>query len=126
MGTLAEKVVIPLFDRTQHHSSVPTTFATAVARNGGPGRPKRPAQLRFTLDGREHDGRLPASSVGSRLSGVLLTIVLLSDAMADVESTTPGSRSSRAFRVESLATFITEAFPSLCDRGALDLCSHAA
>jgi hypothetical protein len=36
----SEKYVIPLFDRTQHHSSVPTTFATAVARSDGPGRPR--------------------------------------------------------------------------------------
>ena len=35
-----EKSVIPLFDRMQHHSSVPTMFATAVARNGSPGRPR--------------------------------------------------------------------------------------
>lgn len=43
------------------------------------------------------------------LSGVLLTTVLLSDTMAGVASTAPGSRSSRAFHVESFATFITEA-----------------
>jgi soluble lytic murein transglycosylase-like protein len=36
---LPGKSVIPLFDRTQHHSSVPTIFETAVARSGGPGRP---------------------------------------------------------------------------------------
>src|SRR5258708_22035323 len=40
VGTLTDKSVIPLFDPTQHHSSVPTTFATAVARGGCPGRPR--------------------------------------------------------------------------------------
>ncbi len=40
MSTLAEKLVIPLFDRTQHHSSVPTRPVTAIARSGGPGRPQ--------------------------------------------------------------------------------------
>jgi hypothetical protein len=35
-----EKSAIPLFDRTQHHSSVPTKPVTAIARSGGPGRPR--------------------------------------------------------------------------------------
>jgi soluble lytic murein transglycosylase-like protein len=35
-----EKSVILLFDRMQHHSSVPTEFVTAIARSGGPGRPR--------------------------------------------------------------------------------------
>ena len=30
---------IPLFDRSTHHSSVPTGIASAAARSGGPGRP---------------------------------------------------------------------------------------
>jgi hypothetical protein len=34
-----EKSLIPLFDRAQHHSSVPTMPVTAFARSGGPGRP---------------------------------------------------------------------------------------
>ena len=34
-----EKPAIPLFDRTQHHSSVPTKPVTAIARSGGQGRP---------------------------------------------------------------------------------------
>jgi soluble lytic murein transglycosylase-like protein len=36
---LLQEFAIPMFNRMQHHSSVPTTFATAVARSGGPGRP---------------------------------------------------------------------------------------
>ncbi len=39
MIVLTQEFAIPLFDLMQHHSSVPTTFATAVARSGGPGRP---------------------------------------------------------------------------------------
>jgi soluble lytic murein transglycosylase-like protein len=35
-----KKPAIPLFDRTQHHSSVPTKPVTAIARSGGPGRPR--------------------------------------------------------------------------------------
>jgi soluble lytic murein transglycosylase-like protein len=41
---------IPLFDRMRHHSSVPTNNRAAVARSGGPGRPKgrREAALPWT------------------------------------------------------------------------------
>jgi soluble lytic murein transglycosylase-like protein len=35
-----ENSVIPLFDRMQHHSSIPTMPVTAIARSGGPGRPR--------------------------------------------------------------------------------------
>jgi hypothetical protein len=41
---------IPLFDRVRHHSSVPANKRAAVARSGGPGRPKgrREAALPWT------------------------------------------------------------------------------
>ncbi|MET4239720.1 lytic transglycosylase domain-containing protein [Bradyrhizobium sp. RT10b] len=41
---------IPLFDRTLHHSSVPTKIRKAAARSGGPGRPqgRREAALPWT------------------------------------------------------------------------------
>jgi hypothetical protein len=37
---LGIRSAIPLFDRVWHHSSVPTNKRAAVARSGGPGRPK--------------------------------------------------------------------------------------
>src|SRR6266478_5284869 len=58
-----------------------------------------PGRRRYTGDYR----------IAACLSGVLLTTVLLSDAMAGAESTASGSRSPRAFPAESFATFITEA-----------------
>ena len=66
MIALTQGFAIPLFDRTQHHSSIPTIFATAVARSGGPEpAPNRaaakPARLRFTVDGCKHDGSLAIS-----------------------------------------------------------------
>jgi soluble lytic murein transglycosylase-like protein len=39
MPTIRDQPVIPLFDRTPHHSSVPTEVRAAGARSGGPGRP---------------------------------------------------------------------------------------
>jgi hypothetical protein len=106
---LPEKSVIPLFDRAQHHSSVPTTFAPAVARKGGPGRPRgrRKCALPWTAVSTMAGFRF--LRVAAYLSGVLLTIVLPSEALADVESTVPGPRSFLPSRVESFAPFITEA-----------------
>jgi hypothetical protein len=47
---LGIRSAIPLFDRVRHHSSVPTKNRAAVARSGGPGRPKgrREAALPWT------------------------------------------------------------------------------
>ena len=109
MSALLEKPVIPLFDRTQHHSSVRTNFATAVARSGGPGRPRgrRKCALPWTAVSTMAGFRLLRGA--AYLSGVLLTVVLPFEALAGVESTVPGSHSSRASRVESIATFVAEA-----------------
>jgi soluble lytic murein transglycosylase-like protein len=47
---LGIRSAIPLFGRVRHHSSVPTNDCAAVARSGGPGRPKgrRGAALPWT------------------------------------------------------------------------------
>ena len=47
---LGIRSAIPLFGRVRHHSSVPTNDCAAVARSGGPGRPKgrREAALPWT------------------------------------------------------------------------------
>jgi hypothetical protein len=64
--------------------------------------------------------------VAACLSGVLLTTVLPSDAMAGGESSALGSHSSRVSPIESFAPFIAEAFPSICNSAALDPRGHAA
>jgi Transglycosylase SLT domain len=106
---LPEKTAIPLFDRMQYHSSVRTRSVTAVARSGGPGRPRgrRKCALPWTSASTMAGFRL--LRVAACLSGGLLTIVLPSETLAGVESTAPGQRSSRVPRVESFATFIAEA-----------------
>jgi hypothetical protein len=104
-----QKSVIPLFDRTQHHSSVPTMPVTAIARSSGPGRPpgRRKCALPWTVVSAMASFRV--LRLAACLSGILLTTVLLSDAIAGVESTAPGSRASRTSRIESFAAFIGEA-----------------
>jgi Transglycosylase SLT domain len=106
---LTEIFVIPLFDRAQHHSSVPTTFAPVVARKGGQGRPRgrRKRALPWTAVSTMASFRL--LRVAAYFSGLLLTIVLPSEVLAGVESTVPGTRSSSASRIESFAIFIAEA-----------------
>ena len=39
MRAILARSAIPRFDRTLHHSSVPTKIRKAAARSGGPGRP---------------------------------------------------------------------------------------
>ena len=109
MIALPEKSVILRFDRTQRHSSVPTRSMTAVARNGGPGRPqgRRKRALPWTVVSTMAGFRL--LRVAAYLSGVLLTIVVPSEALAGVESTVPGPRSSSGSRIESFAILIAEA-----------------
>ncbi|WP_312014933.1 lytic transglycosylase domain-containing protein [Bradyrhizobium sp. AUGA SZCCT0160] len=50
MRALGSRSAIPLFGQVLHHSSIPTNNCAAVARSGGPGRPKgrREAALPWT------------------------------------------------------------------------------
>jgi hypothetical protein len=105
---LPQKSFIPLFDPTQHHSSVPTTFATAVARNGGPGRPRgrRTCALRWTA----------ASLMATfRSLGAMACIVVIfassmpfSDA-AHAEQALSATHRANDLPIDPLAAFITEA-----------------
>jgi soluble lytic murein transglycosylase-like protein len=103
-----EKPVIPLFDRSQHHSSVPITLVPAVARSGGPGRPQDRCK-------RALPWMAASTMAGFRLLGVatsisaLVTTVLPYEALADVKLTVPVTHSTSASRVEPFAAFIAEA-----------------
>ena len=74
------KSVIPLFDRSQHHSSVPARLATAVARSGGPGRPRGRRKRALPWTAASTMAALPASSGQRRVFRALLTTVLPFDA----------------------------------------------
>ena len=108
MIVLPEKSVIPLFDRSQHHSSVPTKSATAVARSGGPGRPRgrRKRALLWTAASTMAGFRVLWAAT---CISVVVTTVLPFDALADVRSTVPAVHSPSTSRVESFAAFIAEA-----------------
>jgi transglycosylase-like protein with SLT domain len=106
---LPKKSVTPLFDRTQYRNSVPAKLAITAARTGGPKRPRgwRKCALLRTTVSRMAGFRF--LGVAACLSGVFLTTVLLSDAMAGGESTALGSHSSRVSPIDSFAPFIAEA-----------------
>ena len=104
-----EKSVTPLFDRTQHHYSVPAKIAITATRSGGPGRLRGWRKCTFLRTTVSTMAGFRLLGLAACLSGVFLTTVLLSDVMAGGESIASGSRSSRAFSVESFAPFITEA-----------------
>jgi hypothetical protein len=89
-----EKSVIPLFDRMQHHSSIPIT--SAMARNGAPGQPRRRRKSALPLTAASSMACFRFLRFAAFLTGVLLRTVLPSDAMAGGESTASGPRSSRA------------------------------
>lgn len=99
---------IPLFDRTLHHSSVPTNIRNAAARSGGPGRPqgRREAALPWT----------GASTVAClrRLGTAACTVVMvLSFAIVPVNAAQADNASTRhpasARHAVSFANLIEEA-----------------
>jgi Transglycosylase SLT domain len=105
---LTQEFAIPLFDRVQRHSSVPTNFATAVARSGGPGRP---------LGRRDSASPLTAASTTARLRslGTMVCIVaisalpMLSGRAAYAERLSPTNQQTAAVPADPFAGFVTEA-----------------
>jgi Transglycosylase SLT domain len=103
-----EKSVIPLFDRMQHHSSVPTIFVAAVARSGSPGRP---------LGRRDSASPLTAASTMARLRplGATMCIVVIiasfalwGSAVSAKRLSSPPHRAGVAI-LAPFAAFVTEA-----------------
>ena len=108
MIALTQEFSIPLFDRTQHHSSVPTTFATAVARSGGQGRPSgrrdsaSPLMAASTMAALRSLGAM-ACIVAIFASSMLLSVV------AHAERALSGTHRANSLPVDPFAAFITEA-----------------
>lgn len=109
MTPVCDQPVIPLFDRTPHHSSVPTEVRAAGARSGGPGRPSgrrfsaSPWTVASTL------ARWPSVGRAVRLMTIAAAFgaVVVSPAVAQTVSTASSSVASVAS--DPFATFIDEA-----------------
>ncbi|WP_246784815.1 lytic transglycosylase domain-containing protein [Bradyrhizobium sp. S69] len=108
MIALTQEFAISLFDRIQRHSSVPTNFATAVARSGGQGRP---------LGRRDSASTWMAGSTTARLRslGTMVCIVaisalpMLSGRAAHAERLSPTNQQRAAVPANPFAGFVTEA-----------------
>lgn len=106
---LPDQSVIPLLDQSQHHSSVPTRFATAGARSGGPGRPRGRSEAALPWTAVSTTARFRILRVAMCLSGVLLAVLHRFGALTGIVSAAPAARFHGASRVESFATFVAEA-----------------
>jgi Transglycosylase SLT domain len=103
-----EKPVIPLFDRMQHHSSVPTRSVTAIAHGGGPGRPR---------GWRDSASPLTAASTMAALrslGSMTCIAAIFASSMLFCDAAHAGQASSATHRandppIDPLAAFITEA-----------------
>ena len=108
MITLTQEFAIPLFDRMQHHSSVPTRFVPAIARNGGPGRPR----------GRRNSASpwtVASTMAALRSLGAITCIVaifassILFSVVAHAERALSAAHRANSLSVDPFAAFITEA-----------------
>jgi soluble lytic murein transglycosylase-like protein len=105
---LTQEFAIPLFDQTQHHSSIPTNFAAAVERSGGHGRPPgrrdsaSPLMVASTMAGFRSLGAI-AFIVAIFASSMLLSLV------AHAERALSATYRANGPPIDPLAAFITEA-----------------
>lgn len=99
---------IPLFDRLRDHSSVPTNTYAAVARSGGPGRPKgrREAALPWTGASTAACLRLFERSLRAV---VLLFAALTVSSVPAVAETRPADPAARYATSDPFAEFVQEA-----------------
>jgi Transglycosylase SLT domain len=108
VSTLAEKLVIPLFDRTQHHSSVPTMPVTAIARSGGPGRPPGRRDSASPLTAATTMAALRSLGSMACIVAIFASSMLFSDA-AQTEQALSATHQANDLPIDPFAGFITEA-----------------
>jgi len=106
-ATLARSA-IPRFDRTLHHSSVPTKIRKAAARSGGPGRPRGRREAALPWTGASTVACLRRLGAAARIAAIVLSFAIVSvgGTRADTASTVHPARSRPA---GSFANFIEEA-----------------
>jgi soluble lytic murein transglycosylase-like protein len=104
----SEKSLIPLFDRTQHHSSVPTMPVMAIARSGGQGRPPGRRDSASPLTAASTMAALPSLGAIACTVAVFVSLMLFS-VVAHAERALSGSHRANSQPVDPFAAFITEA-----------------
>ena len=103
-----EKSLIPLFDRTQHHSSVPTMPVTAIARSGGQGRPPGRRDSASPLTAASTMAALPSLGAIACTVAIFVSPMLFS-VVAHAERALSGTHRANSLPVDPFAAFITEA-----------------
>jgi soluble lytic murein transglycosylase-like protein len=102
------KPAIPLLDRTPRHSSVPTTFAMAVARRGGPGRPRGRRDSASPWTAASTMAVLRSLGVIACIVAIFALRMLVSDAAYAARASSTAHRAN-GLPVDPFAAFITEA-----------------
>jgi soluble lytic murein transglycosylase-like protein len=103
-----DKSVIPLFDRTQHHSSVPTIFVTAVARSGGPGRSRGRRDSASPLTAASTMARLRSLGATMCIVVIVASFALWGNTVSAKRLSSPAHRAGAAL-LAPFAAFVTEA-----------------
>jgi hypothetical protein len=99
---------IPLFGHVLHHSSAPTSDSAAVARNGGPGRPKGRREAALPWTGASTVARLRWFERSLRAVVPLFVVLTVSNAAAVAESR-PTQPPARYRTSDRFAAFVEEA-----------------
>ena len=89
MRVLQVRSAIPLFGRVLHHSSVPTSDCTPVARSGGPGRPRGRREAALPWTGASTAARLRLFEGSLRAIVPLFAALTMSNATAVAETHPP-------------------------------------
>ena len=103
-----KKSVIPLFDRMLHHSSVPTRSVTAIARSGGPGRPRGRRDSASPLTAASTMAALRCLGAIACMVAIVTSPMLASDAAHTARASSTVHRAN-GLPVDPFAAFITEA-----------------
>ncbi|MEY9148907.1 lytic transglycosylase domain-containing protein [Bradyrhizobium elkanii] len=94
MRVLGTRSAIPLFGQVLHHSSVPTNNCAAVARSGGPGRPKGRREAALPWTGASTAARSGLFERSLRAVAPLFVVLAVSNATAVAETRPAASKAS--------------------------------
>lgn len=108
MRVLSFRPAIPLFAHVLHHSSVPTSDSAAVARSGGPGRPKGRREAALPWTGASTAARLRLFERSLRAVVPLFVALTVSNAAAVAESR-PTQPAASYRTSDRFAAFVEEA-----------------
>ena len=108
MNSPTEKSGIPLFDLTQHHSSVPAKSVTVVARGGGPGRPRGRRESASPRTAPSTMATFRSLGAMACMVAIFASSILVSDAAHAARASSAAHRAN-VLPVGPFAAFITEA-----------------